>query len=113
MGVTTALCVLSVIKIRNLHFTSSTPAPSRRKVWYKLRIARPVCCSNLPGNLNSIQQWWTICSQSPKEQAAAAAYIAWHIWNEQNRRVFTAKSISADGVISMIKAVLDLMRVAF
>ena len=83
-----------------------------KDVWNKLCLARPLCYPSLPASIQSISHWWSVCSQHNKEQAVAAAYFAWHMWNERNRRVFNAKSTSADGVVSLINADLDFLRVA-
>ena len=45
-------------------------------------MARPFCYPSLPASIQSISHWWRVCSQRNNEQAVAAAYFAWHMWNE-------------------------------
>ncbi|KAE8766374.1 hypothetical protein D1007_62406 [Hordeum vulgare] len=107
----TAMCSLCrQLPETALHLFSA--CSSSMEVRNRLHLARPLSYPTLPANPQSISQWWRNYSQNSREIAVAAAYFAWHIWNERNRRIFNTISIAADGVTSLIKADLDVVRLA-
>ena len=61
----------------------------------------------------SIQSWWMATTRCKIKRdnlhaPTVAAYIAWNIWNEQNRRVFQHKMVTVPGVHVMIRDEISL-----
>lgn len=67
---------------------------------------------------NSVKCWWRKLhliapKEIGKEQIAFAAYVAWHHWNERNRRVFQCKMLLPHQVFMLVTEDFRLCKEAF
>ena len=81
--------------------------PFAKELWHKAVGDQPRAAEAALSS-SSTKEWWRkVCGQPTKEMkktvSSFAAYTAWHLWNERNRRVFQEKYCTTDGVLQLIR----------
>ena len=72
----------------------------------------------IASSASSITDWWReLCSErgptnTVQEDITLAAYIAWHLWNERNRRIFQQKELTVFMLADLINDNVKLYKEA-
>uniref|UniRef100_A0A453BYJ9 Reverse transcriptase domain-containing protein n=1 Tax=Aegilops tauschii subsp. strangulata TaxID=200361 RepID=A0A453BYJ9_AEGTS len=88
-----------------------------RQVWH-LALGANGWVQNDGLSTTSVSEWWRIfCTHSGatariEADLTLAAYIAWHLWKERNRRVFEDKELTPRAVVNLISDDIKLLNEA-
>jgi hypothetical protein len=91
--------------------------PYSKEVWTAASSIHPQLM-DVAFSSNSVKSWWRKLhlitpKDIRKEQITFAAYVAWHLWNERNRRVFQHKLLMPHQVYMLVIDDISLFREAF
>ena len=91
--------------------------PFAREVWHLASTLQPRVAT-IALSCQTIGEWWKKTSLlGPKpgriKECRLAAYVAWHLWKERNRRIFHDSALDARAVFSLVRDDLNLLEEAF
>ena len=71
----------------------------------------------MAANHHDLATWWEAArcgriDEQKKKEIAMAIYVIWHIWKERGRRIFEDDKKPAVIVVGLVKADLELLRLA-
>lgn len=88
-----------------------------KETWFQFQGTHDTMCA-AASSASSIGDWWRRLCAAPgrrdmvHQEITLAAYIAWHLWKERNRRVFEQKEATAIMLSAMIKEDVFLFHAA-
>ena len=91
--------------------------PYAKDIWAKISHSQGRIAS-IASTGNYVLPWRNRCNKLAlinlrKKEMFFAAYVAWHIWKERNRRIFQGKSLTTDEVVQLFKDEISLSSKVF
>ncbi|KAE8769177.1 hypothetical protein D1007_59317 [Hordeum vulgare] len=91
--------------------------PYSKEIWSKTGSIHPQMM-DVALSSNSVKCWWRKLhliapKEIRKEQISFTVYVAWHLCNERNRRVFQNKLLLPHQVFQLVIDDVSLLREAF
>ena len=91
--------------------------PFAKEVWQLIASVQPRVAA-IALSCQSVKEWWRrLCTEgrraARKEEIGVGVYVAWHLWKERNWRIFQGLSLSANGILQLIRDDLAQVRVVF